>query len=308
MGDLFSRSAVTVSLAAAALVALSTPASAAGSQNSGAKGTTSAPTGIDVSYPQCPGSSLPPGEAFAIVGVTGGLANDYNPCLSAEFAYAAALTPKTRMAPAQLYLNTADPGNAVADWPSPSQPGAFGSAGTTNPYGTCGFAGGTSGTGAESTACAFVYGFDMVAGIRYSTGNVIGDLQDFSQATGGEALYNYPVWLDVETGNSWLSGSAGLAMNIADLQGMIAAIDHAGSTTGAKPVGVYSTSYQFGQVAGTPTSAQAGTLAGVPVWIPGARRESGAVSNCSLQSFTGGPVTITQWLGQTYDGDYSCLG
>ena len=298
---------MTASLAAVMLVLWSGQASAANARNSGKSGS-STPQGIDVSYPQCPANSLPGGEAFAIVGVNDGLANNYNPCLATEFTYASSLYAKTKLAPAELYVNTGDPGNGVADWPSPNQTGALGSDGVTNPYGNCTFAQGTGGAGADSNACAFAYGYDMVGGIKFSGGNVVGDLQDFSQVTVGKALYNYPVWLDVETGNSWQSGSAGLGMNIADLQGMVAAINHASGTASAKPVGVYSTGYQWGQITGTPSAGQAGSLANAPVWIPGARRQSGAVSNCSLPSFTGGAVTVTQWFGQPYDGDYSCFG
>ena len=46
-------------------------------------------------------------------------------------------------------------------------------------------------------------------------------------------------------------------------------------------------------------------LNGLPDWIPGARRQSGAVSNCSLKGFTGA-VVITQWFGRQYDGDVAC--
>ena len=42
-----------------------------------------------------------------------------------------------------------------------------------------------------------------------------------------------------------------------------------------------------------------------PVWIPGAVSPSGAQANCGLTSFTGGPVSLTQWVGR-FDGDYSC--
>ena len=31
-----------------------------------------------------------------------------------------------------------------------------------------------------------------------------------------------------------------------------------------------------------------------------------AKSNCSLPSFTNGPVMITQWFGKPYDGDVAC--
>lgn len=275
----------------AAPAALAKPAA---SHNGGAA------TGIDASYPQC-GSTLPSGQAFAIIGVNDGLANDYNPCLGAEFHYAETQTTGlTHQAAAQTYLNTADPGNGVADWPSPSQPGAYGA--TTTPDGTCDFAAGTSGPGADSTACAYVYGYDMVAGIAYAGGSVAGDQAAFASATGG-SLVATPVWLDVETGNSWQSGSSGAAMNVADLQGMVAALKSGAST--AAQIGIYSTGYQWGQITGGST---AGDLQGLPVWIPGASRESGAAANCTLASFTGGSVTVTQWFGHPYDGDYSCVG
>ena len=308
----FSRPFAAVAFATT-LVMGATPAWAASHKNGGGGGGTTTSTGIDVSYPQCPGTSLPAGEAFAIVSVTGGLANDYNSCLNAEFTYAEQSSgAAANQAPVQLYVNTADPGNLVADWPSPAQLGAYGTATTPN-NGTCAYQSGNAGPGANSTACAYIYGYDMVAGITYvnsngGTSQIIGDLTDFQNVTHSN-MYQYPVWLDVETTNSWQSSTSsnGLAMNVADLQGMVdafeAAATHAGSTAQA---GIYSTGYQWNQITGTPTgSAAAGNLWGLPDWVPGARRESGAVSNCSSTPFTGGKVTITQWTS-SYDYDYSC--
>jgi hypothetical protein len=77
---------------------------------------------------------------------------------------------------------------------------------------------------------------------------------------------------------------------------MVAAFKAGGATT----VGIYSTTYQWGQITGGSKG-----LSGLPDWIPGARRLSSAQSNCSLTGFTG-PVTITQWFGKPYDGDYAC--
>lgn len=45
--------------------------------------------------------------------------------------------------PAQAYLSTADPGNSVADWPSPGQPGASGNNPTPS-RASCQYADGTS--------------------------------------------------------------------------------------------------------------------------------------------------------------------
>ena len=109
---------------------------------------------------------------------------------------------------------------------------------------------------------------------------------------------SYRWWIDVETGNSWETGSTGIANNVADLQGMVAAF-----TAANAGAGVYSTSTQWNQITG---GSRAGNLAGLPDWIPGARRLSAAQANCSLAGFTGGGVTITQWFGKPYDGDYAC--
>jgi hypothetical protein len=268
----------------------------------GGGGTTSTTTGIDVSYPQC-GDALPGNEAFAIVGVNGGLANTYNPCLAEQFSYAQGLTGGTGQPVAQTYLNTADPGNIVDDWPSPDYLGAYGS--TITPSGNCDFAEGSSSLGANSPGCAYVYGYDMVAGITTPAQTVEGDASYFESATGG-SLGDQPVWLDVETANSWQSGDAGLAMNVAALQGMVDALIDEGATT----VGIYSTAYQWGQITGSPTGVEAGNLADLPVWVPGARRESSAATNCLQTAFTGadGDVVLAQWFGHPYDQNVSCAG
>jgi hypothetical protein len=306
---------LNVALAVAVVVLTASPAFAAGPPThgggrgggSGGGGSTT-PTGIDVSYPQCPGTSLPAGEAFAIVGVNGGLANDYNSCLAAEFSYASGLTKATSQPVAQLYVNTADPSNTVADWPygtdylGTDPLGAYPA--STTPYGPC--------TGKDATAaCAYVYGYDMVAGVNGDDSkdnddasnndgdvDIPGDLAYF-QGQSGATASGYQWWLDVETGNSWQSGSSGLQMNVADLEGMVAAFQANGVTS----VGVYSTSSQWNTITGTPTS---GTLSSLPDWIPGARSLGGAESNCSLHPFTNGGVAVTQWFGHPYDGDYAC--
>jgi len=111
----------------------------------------------------------------------------------------------------------------------------------------------------------------------------------------------YPWWLDVETANTWQSGTGGQAMNVADLQGMVAALQAAGATT----VGVYSTTSQWDAITGGSLSTS-GSLAGLPDWVTGARNESGAQANCAAASFTGGRVAVSQWLSHPYDSDIAC--
>jgi hypothetical protein len=258
-----------------------------------------------VSYPQC-GTTLPSGKPFAVVGVNGGRANNYNGCLATEWRYALASSGGSQQARAQGYVNTGDPGNSVADWPSPSQLGAYGSTYVTG-LGNCGYAP-RSKRGANSAACAYIYGYDMVAGMTYSGGTIIGDLATFHAATGGQ-LYGQPTWLDVETANSWQTGTAGQAMNRAALQGMVAAIGQAApAATPAAPVGVYSTTYQYTTITGIPSGAPAGSLAGLPEWGAGAPTQADATGNCGVRTFTGGQMVLTQWVGGGLDNDVSCTG
>ena len=303
-----SRSALVTAAVVVVLCGLF-PAAASARGKPGGGGGGSTTTGFDVSYPQC-GTSLPTPAAFGIVGVNGGLANDLNPCLgpsSSDPSYTQselywALTASvggTSQPKASLYVNTADPGNLyngkpIADWPT---------SGTT-PYGSCTTTtvtarGRTHTLGENSDACAWQYGHDRAAqdvSWLTSAADAING-QESTTVVSGEAK-SYPWWLDVETANSW---QADTTMNVADLQGMIAAFQAAGATT----VGAYSTSAQWNSITGGTSTAAAGSLYGIPDWIPGAGSLAAAESNCGLQSFTGGSVTVTQWTG-TVDNDYAC--
>ncbi len=255
-------------------------------------------TGNDISWPQC-GKSYPSGQAFGLVGVNGGLANDPNQCFASELAWA--WTSSGKSAPgvqpkASLVVNTADPGQVtptVGDWPvNNTDPNHTAVA---DPLGTC--------SGADDAACAWQYGWNRaIQDMLWLAGT--------PPSAGSTSPATYPWWLDVETGNTWETGSLGLANNVADLQGMVAAFTNTSERTpsgallgGAITVGVYSTSSQWGQIAGT--GASLGSLGGLPDWIPGARGASSAQANCSLTGFTG-HVSITQWFGRPYDGDYAC--
>ena len=305
------------------IVGSATPALAAkptvrGSHGGGGGGGSATPTGNDVSYPQC-GTSLPAAPAFGIVGVTGGLANDLNPCFGPSKTYPRytqselywAVTSSvggTSQPKASLYVNTADPGNVyngtvVKDWPT---------SGST-PYGSCTttkvtLTSGTATVGANSTACAWQYGYDKAtqdASWLGAAASAINTLTGAASVPGTAA--SYPWWLDVETANTWQTDTA---MNVADLTGMVAGLEAAGAGTGTGTgtgtVGVYSTSSQWDSITGGGTMASSGSLHEIPNWIPGARDLSGAKANCAQTSFTGGTVTVTQWFGRPDDGDYAC--
>jgi hypothetical protein len=268
------RSVVVLLAAVAAILGLAGSASAAVTT-----------VGYDVSYPQC-GKTLPSGQAFGIVGVNGGLATTANPCLAAQLTWAwkssGTVLPQPK---AQLYLNTANPGAVtpkVASWPS---------AGPT-PYGTC--------TGTNSTACSWEYGWLRA---RDSAATLSRAAQ---QAMVDGRVSSYIWWLDVETANTWQSGTgtalaAAQARNRATLEGMTSYLAGQGGR-----IGLYSTSAQWNPIVGsTPTTSN---LAGRNSWLPGATTLNGAIANCAKPALTpGGRVTLTQYVMNNLDRDHSCV-
>jgi hypothetical protein len=97
--------------------------------------------------------------------------------------------------------------------------------------------------------------------------------------------------LDVETANTWSSDTAA---NDEVIAGAIAAIRQAGDA-----VDIYSTSFQWGQIAGSYTP-------GVPAWYPTGVSTFYPQRWCSATSFTGGPVDLVQGIAGAFDGDYAC--
>ena len=295
------------------LTLLVSPVAASGLPRNAAQASAAA-AGYDISYPQC-GGGFPTAQSFGIVGVNDGLANLLNPCLGPSTAYPLLADSElywattssvglTNQPGAQLDVNTADPGNIyqgtpIGDWPT---------SGST-PYGTCStiVSGGVT-VGANSPACAFQYGYNKASqdatwltSAATAVNALLGSSTPIPTTPG-----SYPWWLDVETANTWQSGSTGQAMNIADLQGMAAAL----AAAGVSSIGIYSDTTQWQQITGvtTPSSTALGSLYGAPVWVPGALSLTGAVANCSGTSFTGGTVDITQWNAGSFDQDYSCSG
>lgn len=261
----------TVAVAVAAAIAVAFPAPAMAAKSAGPASHGSSSAGSDISWPQC-GGAYPSGQAFGIVGVNHGRADDFNSCFVSEIGWAAGSPGTASEVPVQIYANTGDPGNSVGDWPKSG----------SNGYGDC--------SGGNDLACAWEYGYNM------ATADIAAVKSD------GYNPAAYPWWLDVETANTWQGGTTlGLQMNIVDIQGMQYALEAAGIKWG-----IYSTSYQWTQI----TAGDTTTFAGVPNWVPGARTERGAQSNCTgLSPFTGGKstITLTQWTS-TYDYDYPCGG
>lgn len=201
------RSLFNLPAAAALALAFAIPALPAAAR--GGTGSTSA-AAYDVSYPQC-GSRLPSGGGLGVVGVTDGLPWSTNPCLGAEYAWAAA-----KPQPAQLYMNTANPETASAYWATRAGSGPRVCANLND---------------ASDTGCAYNYGWN-------SAQDALGRARSVTTAAATATW-----WLDVESANSW-NGTA--AANAQDLQGSLDYLAGAGATAS----GIYSTSYQWSSITG----------------------------------------------------------
>ena len=237
--------------------------------------------GYDVSHPQCD-QSLPSGQAFAIVGINGGIATTANPCLADQLEWAARSTgADPAQPPAQLYVNTANPGEVrdlVTTWPS---------AGNT-PYGDC--------DGHNTPACSWQYGWERA---RTSVTSFFLPAARSADVDADPAGYTW--WLDVETANTWQSATAaGQARNRAALEGMAAYLIARGGT-----VGIYAVPTQWRQIAGTVTWDS--NLYRLDSWLPGATSQAGAAANCRRAPLTnGGQVTLAQYVSGGLDRNASC--
>ncbi len=258
--------AVTAVLASLAVAGASATVAYAGQQGS-------LPTGRDVSYPQC-GEGLPFNQAFGIVAVNEGLANTTNTCLPDELTWAQESAGGARQPKASLYVNTADPGRGVTDWPANNYDPVTGNH-VTDPYGTC--------RGGNNQACAWQYGWNLA------------DLDARTRGVQNPGSYRW--WLDLETANSWQLNAPD---NRADLEGMVAFFRHIGGSAG-----IYSTPKQWDPIIGT--VGPASPLYRLPDWLPGAKTLAQAKKNCRLAPLTaGGTVSVTQWTTPSANSDLSC--
>lgn len=244
--------------------------------------------GYDISWPQC-GAPLPQGQAFAIIGVNGGVANTTNPCLASQLAWAEQSTGGVGQPRVGLYVNTANPGfqgswwprsdTDAPDWVTPGGPDrtiAQLPPASANPYGACDYA--------EDSACAYRYGYVMA----YDDAN--------NRGIPVTSAASYRWWLDVETMNTW---SADRTANAAVLEGMTAYFQSVGAS-----VGLYSTGYQWNRIASVSADSN---LEGLPSWLAGAPSLKSAKSLCSAAPLTvGGRVSLTQFIYRSLDNNYSC--
>lgn len=252
-------------------------------------GPSNTPLGIDVSWPQC-GKRLPTNQAFAIVGVNGGLATTTNPCLKDQLIWAKHSIGGTSQEKLQLYVNTANPGGLnTVSWPRNNTDPAGNI--PINPYGSC--------DGHDSLACAWQYGWNRS----------LEDVRDRFQPAALQALVNtspssYVWWLDVETENTWkLSGSTfDSQSNVAVLEGMTEYFKSVGAR-----VGLYSTGAQWSQIVSSSISAGS-NLNGLSNWRPGGANLNTAKEACKAPPLTSnGNVVLTQFVSRGLDYNYSCI-
>jgi hypothetical protein len=237
--------------------------------------------GYDVSHPQCD-TDLPRERAFAVVGVNGGLSTRANPCLQEQLTWAWDSSGEIEDQPrAQLYLNTANPGqllDRVTTWP---ERGA-------TPYGSC--------DGTNSMACSWQYGWER------AQNSVVSFFTPAAKAARVDSQPSrYVWWLDVETMNTWQFGSSeALARNRATLEGMTEYL----LSRNAR-VGVYSTGQQWSQIVGDVDEDS--VLADLDSWLAGSVTADEADDACAEDPLVpDGEVVLSQYVRNELDRNASC--
>jgi hypothetical protein len=215
--------------------------------------------GHDVGSVSCQ-DPLPTGGDFGIVGATAGRPFFRSGCLAAEYAWASGFPYRP-----EYYINLADPGHKSSHW---------GHGGPRRCHRQTKY----------DVGCAFDYGYTAAAAaLRYV------------QAVGSTGRGRW--WLDVEIDNTWGTSRAGIAANIAVIDG---ALHYLRSQTHTG-VGIYTETTWWSLI--THSTRQFSHLA---VWGGGAGSKRNAKHNCRKHSITGGPALLAQWIAGGVDNDVAC--
>ncbi|HEX7197378.1 MAG TPA: hypothetical protein VF364_11170 [Candidatus Limnocylindria bacterium] len=234
---------------------------------------TPAPPGYDVSYPQC-GKELPRSFSFAIVGVNGGRVHSENRCLGpgddpSQLEWAGRSV--------ELYANTGNPGPQLSRyWPrGQAEPRPC------DPRGS-----------ADTVDCAYDYGWNAAAhAYRVALDAFVG--LDWADEDADRIPGDPAWWLDVEDANSWRTDRS---LNVAALEGAVAFFESMDAE-----VGFYSTPRLWDRITGG-TDA----FAAYPAWHAGASNRQDAMDRCDDESFTGGELSMVQWVENGIDANIRC--
>jgi len=246
-----------------------------------------ATTARDISFPQCEGN-MPSVAAsrFGVIGANNGSTFTTNPCLAAELRWAKKLAE-----PPGFYANTGDPGPARAHrWPL----------GQLFPR-RC------SAANPNSRNCSYDYGYNAAQQSFAAATDAAQSVHHVSRSEARARVANVDWLLDVELLNSWqsLEGEPTLAAQQNDVSAITGEVN-ALWNAGVGRVGIYSTSYQWDAITGSPARTR-GVFRANPVWLAGFNNHADAVAGCGHRSFTGGPVMLTQYLGTDgFDNDVIC--
>jgi hypothetical protein len=118
-----------------------------------------------------------------------------------------------------------------------------------------------------------------------------GAAQNARSYAAGQSVVASVWWLDVETGNTW---SKTTSLNAEVIKGASDFLHAQGMT-----VGVYSTPYQWGVIAGSYSPE-------LPNWTAGAPSSDPASYCDASHAFGGGTVWLAQYANGNFDGDYAC--
>jgi hypothetical protein len=241
----------------------------------------------DISYPQC-GMKLPGGHAASagVLGANGGRSFTKNPCLVDQLRWAKRLAE-----PPAFYMNTGNPGPwRTTRWPF----------GQTMPR-VC------SKSDPNSLGCSFDYGWNAAQHAYRTAVDAAKQLHGVTEENARHRVANVDWWLDVEILNSWQTLDEGATkMNGQRDTQTIAGAINALWAYGIQTVGVYSTTYQWTAITGSPLLTR-GWFKANPVWLAGFDNHDHAASGCHRRSFTGGKVLMTQYLHKDgFDANVRC--
>lgn len=210
--------------------------------------------GFDISWPQC-GKQYPYGPvAFSVIGINNGRPYTENPCFLDQYRWAQRV--ETRPA---VYVNM--------EFPKPGRIEAL-----SGPYGVC--------LETDDWCRAYNYGYGIAR-------EVINRAAAYGVSP---AMW----WLDVETGNYWISDP------IYNAQVIRGTLDYFKEKH--LPVGIYGTPRQWRIIAGS-------SMPRTVVWTAGASGIDGAAVRCTNEyAFGGGPVVMVQYYDYGYDTNYICPG